>query len=94
MTMIADVAHSSAAEQGFRIDSPIAGRKLFLRRLPPRAPAADGRRRAVLYVHGLSFPSALSIAYRFDGRSWADHLTDAGFDVWALDFLGFGGSDR
>jgi pimeloyl-ACP methyl ester carboxylesterase len=45
-------------------------------------------------VHGGTFPSALSIAHRFDGRSWRDELCAAGFHVWGLDFLGFGGSDR
>lgn len=48
----------------------------------------------VLYVHGATFPSAMSVGYRFDGRSWADHLHGAGFDVWAFDFVGFGGSTR
>jgi pimeloyl-ACP methyl ester carboxylesterase len=42
----------------------------------------------------MSFPSALSIAYRIDGRSWRDELSAAGFDVWGLDFYGFGNSDR
>lgn len=42
----------------------------------------------------MSFPSALSIAHRFDGRSWRDELCDAGFDAWGLDFYGFGYSDR
>lgn len=64
---------------------------LFLRRLPART---GETRRPVLYLHGATFPSALSIAYRFDGVSWRDALSAAGFDVWALDFLGFGGSDR
>ena len=48
----------------------------------------------VLYVHGATFPSALSVGYRFDGRAWADHLHQHGFDVWAFDFIGFGGSTR
>ncbi|MBI5318321.1 alpha/beta hydrolase [Bradyrhizobium sp.] len=48
----------------------------------------------VLYVHGATFPSALSVGYRFAGRSWADDLNARGFDVWAFDFLGFGGSTR
>src|SRR5262249_20900970 len=39
-------------------------------------------------------PSALSIAHRFDGYSWRDALCEAGFDVWGLDFHGFGSSDR
>ncbi|HVV66016.1 MAG TPA: alpha/beta fold hydrolase, partial [Rhizomicrobium sp.] len=48
----------------------------------------------VLYVHGATFPSALSAAYRFEGRSWMDDLNAAGFDAWAFDFAGYGGSER
>jgi pimeloyl-ACP methyl ester carboxylesterase len=42
----------------------------------------------------MSFPSASSIAHRFDGWAWRDELCDSGFEVWALDFYGFGFSDR
>ena len=80
-------------EEHFTIPGPNEGLNLFLRYLPGKAPAPD-QRRAVLYVHGATFPSALSIAHRFDGRSWRDALNDAGFDVWGLDFQGFGFSDR
>lgn len=73
-----------------RIDGNAAGLKILLRHMPPTGPA----RGAVLYVHGATFPSALSIAHRFDGVSWRDCLCAAGYDVWAFDFLGFGGSDR
>ena len=48
----------------------------------------------VLYVHGATFPSSLSVGYRFGGRSWADDLNAGGFDVWGFDFVGFGGSTR
>ncbi len=78
-------------EQTFLIGSGRKGLRLFLRRFPAIGPR---QRCPVLYLHGATFPSALSIAYRFDDRSWRDALADAGFDVWALDFLGFGGSDR
>ncbi len=78
-------------EQGFRIAGPNPGLSLFLRYLPPHAAA---RATPVLYVHGGTFPSALSIAHRFDGTSWRDVLCDAGFAVWGLDFQGFGCSDR
>jgi pimeloyl-ACP methyl ester carboxylesterase len=77
-------------EAHFRIAGPHHGRKLFLRYLPAQQP----RYSPVLYVHGATFPSALSIAHRFDGRSWRDALNEAGFDVWAFDFHGFGASDR
>ena len=68
------------------IASPIPGRRLFLRGLPAAAP----RRGSVLYVHGGTFPSATSIAHRIEGWSWRDALATAGFDVWGLDFHGFG----
>jgi pimeloyl-ACP methyl ester carboxylesterase len=80
-------------EQHFRIPGPRENLSLFLRFLP--ALNSDyAPRRAVLYVHGATFPSALSVAHRFDGKSWRDALNEAGFDVWALDFYGFGHSDR
>lgn len=79
-------------EEHYRIPSHIEGLNLFLRRLPPLEQQTDARR-VVLYVHGGSFPSALSIAHPFDGRSWRDALSERGFDVWGLDFLGFGASD-
>ena len=53
-----------------------------------------GTGQPVLYVHGASFPSGLSVGYRFGGRSWMDDLVAHGFDAWAFDFVGYGGSDR
>ena len=78
-------------EEQFRIPSPRRGLSLFLRCLPPTR--ATGLRRTIVYVHGGTFPSSLSIAHRFDGRSWRDALCDAGFHVWGIDFHGFGESD-
>src|SRR6266480_770894 len=93
MTDFSAAAQLDSREQHFRVPGPRQGLSLFLRFLP----AADTEfrpRRAVLYVHGATFPSALSVAHRFDGVSWRDALSEAGFDVWALDFYGFGFSDR
>lgn len=55
---------------------------------------APGPGPSVIYVYGATFPSALSIAYRFGGYSWLDDLQARGFDVWGFDFAGYGGSDR
>ena len=75
-------------EESFLIPGPRDGLSLFLRFLPaqPDRPCQG----VVLYVHGATFPPALSIAHRFDGRSWRDELSAAGFHVWGLDFHGFG----
>jgi pimeloyl-ACP methyl ester carboxylesterase len=51
-------------------------------------------RGAVLYVHGATFPAALAVGFRFDGFSWMNDLAAAGFEVWGLDFLGYGASSR
>jgi pimeloyl-ACP methyl ester carboxylesterase len=88
-----DIAPLDPREEHFLIAGPLDGLPLFLRHLP--APATGfSPRRAVLYIHGATFPSALSIAHRFDGRSWRDALCEAGFDVWGLDFYGYGHSGR
>jgi pimeloyl-ACP methyl ester carboxylesterase len=78
-------------EEHFRIPSGHAGLSLFLRHLLP--PGQQSARGVVLYVHGATFASALSIAHRFDGRSWRDELCAAGFHVWGFDFHGYGHSD-
>lgn len=57
-------------------------------------PRSGDRSRPVLYLHGSTFPSALSILFELEGRSWADGLNDAGYDVFGLDFAGYGGSQR
>jgi pimeloyl-ACP methyl ester carboxylesterase len=80
-------------EEHFRIPGSRPGLKLFLRYLPPTRPETGRGAGIVLYVHGATFPSGLSIAHRFDGRSWRDALCDAGFHVWGFDFHGFGHSD-
>lgn len=49
----------------------------------------------VLFVHGTTFPTALASGYRFDdGTSWIGATAAEGFDVWAVDFAGYGRSDR
>jgi len=60
---------------------------LFIRRQP-----AAGN--PVLYVHGATFPSALSVGFDFGNGSWLDDWNARGFDAWAFDFAGFGESGR
>jgi pimeloyl-ACP methyl ester carboxylesterase len=48
----------------------------------------------VVYVHGATFSSALSVFYPFDGSAWSNALNAAGFNVWGFDFVGYGLSSR
>ncbi len=81
-----------SSEMHHRIPSHHIGLNLFLRHMAPTQPPAYSKPKVLLYVHGGTFPSALSIAHRFDDRSWRDELAHAGYDVWAVDFHGFGAS--
>ncbi|WIM12136.1 alpha/beta hydrolase [Enhydrobacter sp.] len=75
-------------QQTFRIPATAACPSLFVRRQPkPGAPV-------VLYVHGATFPSALSVGFDFGDGSWLDDWNARGFDAWAFDFAGFGESGR
>jgi pimeloyl-ACP methyl ester carboxylesterase len=75
-------------QQTFRILASSEGPSLFVRRQPRTAAPA------VLYVHGATFPSALSVGFNFGGGSWLDDWNARGFDAWAFDFAGFGESGR
>lgn len=48
----------------------------------------------VLILQGATFPSANAAAWKIGGYSWMDRLAEQGNDVYALDFLGYGTSDR
>ena len=75
-------------QQTFRLPASGAHPSLFVRRqLLIGAPP-------VLYVHGATFPSALSVGFDFGGGSWMDDWQARGFDAWAFDFAGFGESGR
>src|ERR1700731_3824830 len=89
---MATISKLDAREEHFQIPSEMDGLTLFLRYLGPARALCS--QKTVLYIHGATFPSALSIAHRFDGYSWRDHLNAAGYHVWGLDFLGFGSSGR
>jgi len=84
---------SDVKEEQFRVPVTASGLKVLVRHLSPanRQPVKAGR--VVLILHGGTLPSGASAAFRFDGHSWMDDLSDHGFDVWAMDYLGYGGSD-
>lgn len=76
-----------------KLASRIDGLNLSLLHLEPNQKSLK-KKTPVLFIHGASFPSALAFGFRMNDKSWMDVLSDQGFDVYALDFLGYGESDR
>jgi len=68
--------------------------RLFLRHVPAGASTSGASRGAILYFNGARLASVVTIAHQIEGWSWRDDLAARGFDVWALDYLGYGQSDR
>ena len=50
--------------------------------------------RIVLFVHGATFPASSTFDVELPGGSWMGHLAGRGYDVYALDIRGYGGSTR
>jgi pimeloyl-ACP methyl ester carboxylesterase len=86
------VAQVGTVSTSFDTASGLTGLSISLRRR--RAAAGASRRSPVLFVHGATFPSALAADFPFGGRSCMEALAERGHDVWAVDFLGYGKSDR
>src|SRR5256885_7669686 len=85
---------SPPQEEQFRVWIEPLHLQVFLRHLAPTRAGPGTSKPPVLIIHGSTLPSATSAAFRINGVSWMDDLAARGFDVWALDFLGYGGSDR
>ena len=72
-------------------ESHLRGLRLAIMHKAPLVPSNDF---PVLFLHGQSFPTALSFDFKMENCSWMDTLAKNGYDVYALDFLGYGKSDR
>lgn len=71
--------------------SPGATQHVALHCVEPKAHTG----KAVLFVHGSSFPTMLAAGFEFrGGDSWIDFMAEHGFLSCGLDFLGFGASSR
>jgi pimeloyl-ACP methyl ester carboxylesterase len=50
--------------------------------------------RVVIFVHGAGTPGAVGFDVPYQDYSWMEYLARAGFDVFAIDFTGYGRSTR
>lgn len=85
---------ANLTQTDYRVPSGVDGLSLLLRRKAPASAPPPTPETTVLFVHGATYASTLTVDYAIDGLSWMDSLAAAGFDTWCLDLLGYGGSDR
>jgi pimeloyl-ACP methyl ester carboxylesterase/heme-degrading monooxygenase HmoA len=74
-----------------RIESNIRGLSIAMLHLQPKTITENC---PVLFIHGSSFPAALSFGFRMSDMSWMDYMAENNFESFALDFLGYGNADR
>jgi hypothetical protein len=76
-----------------RIDSAVPEFKLALHH-EFVTQSAVALQRIVLFAEGSAVPTSGNAAFKIGGLSWMDDLAEHGFDVWSLDYLGYGDSSR
>jgi len=80
--------------QDFMVPALDAGIQLHLRNLGPAKPGKLAADKIVLFVHGATFPSTVAFDFDMPGGSWMKFMAERGYDVYALDIRGYGGSTR
>src|SRR6266702_2517620 len=91
LTSIVAASKAHAADDVARFPSGIGSLELSMSHT---GPTASRRGLPILILHGATFPSGNAAGWKIDGRSWMDELAATGYEVYALDFLGYGESDR
>jgi len=81
-------------EKNYRIPSALEGYTVLLRNKYSAEDSQYQSRGSVLFVHGATYGSTSTFDYPVAGQSWMDHLAANHYDVWCLDLLGYGLSDR
>ncbi|SFQ00153.1 Lysophospholipase, alpha-beta hydrolase superfamily [Bradyrhizobium sp. Ghvi] len=90
-------AHDYGADvvvEDFTVASDTAGISLRLRNKRAAAQKTFSSERTILMVHGATYSSASLFDVPLGGASFMDHLAAQGYDVFALDVRGYGGSTR
>lgn len=89
-----DTSSTGIVSERRMIPSDTAGIELQLINRRPDDLRAFTPDRTLVMMHGATFPSASLFDVPVGGESFMDALARAGYDVWAVDARGYGGSTR
>jgi pimeloyl-ACP methyl ester carboxylesterase len=84
---------AAVAEETVHIPGSLAGMRLGMRHAVVRGASAQPKP-LLLVLQGAGVPVSGNADYPFGGRSMLSALAQSGLDVWAMDYYGFGESDR
>jgi pimeloyl-ACP methyl ester carboxylesterase len=84
----------TVVSEELRIPSDTPGIELSLHHKRPRSATTFGAERTIVMVHGATYSSGSLYDVPLGGFSFLDYLADGGYDVYALDVRGYGGSSR
>jgi pimeloyl-ACP methyl ester carboxylesterase len=91
-------SHAAAAprvvSEKLMIPALDSGIELQLLNRHPAGQQKFAAERIVLFVHGATFPVAVAFDADLPGGSWMQNIAERGFDVYAVDVRGYGGSTR
>ncbi len=87
-------AAADVVVEEFMIGSAQAGVELYIRNKHKAELYNVQPERAVLFIHGASYPGHSSFDLPLDGVSWMDWMARRGYDVYSLDLRGYGKSTR
>jgi pimeloyl-ACP methyl ester carboxylesterase len=90
----APAASGALASEDFEVPALDPGITLHLHNKHPPLSASQRGAGIVLFVHGATFPASSTFDVPLRGASWMDRIAAAGFDTYALDLRGYGGSTR
>jgi pimeloyl-ACP methyl ester carboxylesterase len=90
----AGAAGGAPVTEELRLPALDPGIELYLRNKHASYSAGQARNGIVLFVHGATFPASSTFDVRLEGSSWMDRVARDGYDTYALDLRGYGGSTR
>lgn len=77
-----------------RVPSATPGLSLYVRNKHAAGVSRFSAARTLLFVHGATYPASTAFDLPLGGKSWMDDLAGQGFDVYLVDLIGYGRSDR
>jgi pimeloyl-ACP methyl ester carboxylesterase len=78
----------------FMVPASDTGIEIYVRNKHPVGMTTFAPERALLFVHGSTYPADTAFDLPLGGTSWMDYIASRGFDVYLLDVRGYGKSTR